>query len=217
MVEDALEEPDQYSDESRQRLRTASDAFIAAIEQHTVALTGLKGGSSSLPTLFELNDTVRRAAAVWDDAVGDHTGTFPIAVELPDENDQDEEDDEGGPDLEAVESVSVVSRWDLAVVDVDSLIRAGRSAWRRLWPEESEEDAAVSISDQDIGQALYALVHEFGEPWFEIPGVKMTTGQRVYLSTEASTQALDTIADEDIDEMHMPVVPQGEVLYGEAW
>ncbi|SDV00710.1 hypothetical protein SAMN04488544_3360 [Microlunatus sagamiharensis] len=209
-------ELDQYSDETRSRLKAAADAFATAIEQHTARLLELSGGSTQVHEVFGLNATVRRAAASWDDAVFDHTGTFPLAVDLDEDDEDDVLDDDEEEDLSSEVSVSVVSRWDLEVTSVEDVVAAGREAHRRNNPDESDQDARARIGDRGVGQALYALVHDFGEPWFEIPGLELAGAHRVYVARDEQLETTDD-EDEDEDESLPIVIPGGEVLYRESW
>lgn len=209
------DELDQYSDESRRRLRAAANAFVKEIEQHTARLLELGGGSGQALEVFELHDTLRRAAASWDDAVFDHTGTFPLAIEIDEDDDaQDDDGYDAEEDAPSEVSVSVVSRWDIEVTSVEEVVAAGREAHRRNNPDESEEDARLRIGDAAVGQALYALVHDFGEPWFEIPGLELAGAHRVYVARD---EQVEVGADEDADDSPPLVVPDGEVLYRETW
>lgn len=181
MTDDHQEDDmEQYSQESRTQLRDRAEALATALEQHTTTLLEMTGGTSTPTALFQLNDDIRKAAAAWDDAVFDHTGTFPIAIESLDE-DEDEDDDldqderDGPNSAEAPLAVSVMSRWDLDIIDPAALIQAGQAAHQRLNPSWSEADI------DGVGQALYAIVHEHGEPWFEMPGVGTVAGHRAYL------------------------------------
>lgn len=147
----------------------------------------------------------------------DHTGTFPIAIEsLDDDEDDDLDDDEQtcADGAEAPLAVTVMSRWDLDIIDPAALIHAGQSAHQRLNPSGSEADAAAYIGEGGVGQALYAIVHEHGEPWFEMPGVGTVTGYRAYLRRDADQQPLDE-TDQDYDQP--PVAPSGNVLFSESW
>lgn len=209
----ALGEFEQYSQESREQLRDRAAALAAALEQHTAALLEMRGGTSALRILFELNDEVRHAAAAWDDAVFDHTGTFPVAIASLDGDDLDEEED-GADDPESSVAVSVVSRWDLDIIDPVAVIQAGRAAHQRMYPAENEVDAAARIGEGEIGQALYAVVHEYGEPWFEIPGVGTVAAHRVYLRRDHDQLPFNE-SDQDPDQP--PIAPAGSILYSESW
>lgn len=214
--DDQVDEIEQYSQESRAQLRDRAGALATALEHHTTALLEMRGGTSTLAALFQLNDDIRQLAAAWDDAVFDHTGTFPIAIESLDEDADDddlEEDEQDGSDgAEASFSVSVMSRWDLDIIDAAALIQAGQAAHCRLNPSESEADAAADIGG--VGQALYAIVHEYGEPWFEMPGVGTVAGHRAYLRRDDGQTPLDEV-DQDSDQP--PVAPTGNVMFSESW
>lgn len=208
-------ELEQYSQESREQLRDRAAALAAALAHHTAALLEMRGGTRSLATLFELNDEVRHAAAAWDDAVFDHTGTFPVAIESLDDDGADLDEGEDGADgPESSVAVSVVSRWDLDIIDPVAVVEAGRAAHQRMNPAETEVDSAARIGEGDIGQALYAVVHEYGEPWFEIPGVGTVVAHRVYLRRDHDQLPLNE-SNQDYDQP--PIAPVGEILYSESW
>lgn len=76
-----------YSEQSRHHLRRKASALVTAIEQHTNALVDEPAGPGNLS---ELNQVVRSAVAEWDDAVFRHTGTFPVAVDFDQEDEQDQ-------------------------------------------------------------------------------------------------------------------------------
>lgn len=211
--EDHVDEIEPYSPESRARLQDRAAALATALEQHTRALVDMTGGIDALATLFQLNDDIRQLAAAWDDAVFDHTGTFPIALESVDEEDDDgaDQDADDGPDsADGPFSVSVMSRWDLDIIDPAALIRAGQAAHQRANP--SDTDAASDIGE--VGEALYAIVHEHGEPWFEMPGVGTVAGHRTYLRRDSDETPLGELG-QDVDEP--PVAPTGSVLFSESW
>ncbi len=86
-------EVEQYSEQSRSRLREASTALVELLQHHTTTLLAQHGADEETEQLFDLNDAVREAAVAWEDAVFDHTGTFPLALELF----EDEEDEVGLP------------------------------------------------------------------------------------------------------------------------
>ncbi|WP_375426194.1 hypothetical protein [uncultured Friedmanniella sp.] len=214
MTDDEIEGPEQFSAESRERLRTSAAALTAALERHTAALLEMDGGTSSLPALFALNDDIREVAADWDDAVFEHTGSFPVAIEHLEDEEVDA-DDEVEPDgADASLPVSVLSRWDLDITDAAALVRAARAAHRRMDPSESEADALAAIGEGHVGQALYALVHEHGEPWFELPGVGMVSGHRTYLRRAPGEPPLEALM---LDHDQPPTAPDGQILFSESW
>lgn len=149
--------PEQYSDQSREALRQRADELIEGLRSHTEALLALRGGSAELPGLFDRQDELETLVRSWNDAVLDHTGTTALVLDDPD--DEDDGEDEPEQVLET-DVISIVSRIDLSLDDPDELLREGRAAYSRLWPDETEEDIAVAVPD--AGQALYALTHESG-------------------------------------------------------
>lgn len=204
--------PEQFSEQSRTALTTAVEDLVEALRRHAEHVGGLRGGSSEIAGIFEANAELETLIDAWNERVADHTGTFPVAL-LGRGGDEDEDGDDGGDFAEVVDGdpISVVSRWDLQIVEVAALVRAGREAHRRLRPDETEDDAAVAVPGP--GPALYALLHEAGEPWYDLPGVEVIRGARAYVRPE---EAVLPLADEE-DVETMIVEPAGERLYGETW
>lgn len=207
---------EQFSAQSAAQLKATTQALKSALDDYLQLVTSLRGGSVDLQRVFDANEVIRREAMRWDDAAGDHTGTFPLAIEDLDEDD-DEDLDEEDEESETVYEISIVSRWDLEVSDVPALIEGGRAAHRRLQTKESEEDAKVAIADDDIGPALYALVHERGEPWYDLPGVFVLGGHRDYIDRDGDQPMTAADADDDLPELAPLRIPDGDVVYSESW
>lgn len=208
---------DQFSPATEAELSTATDALIAALRTYTATVTGLRGSSRDVLVVFDANEAVRGAAIAWDVAADTHTGSFPLAIQEFDDDDDDDHDTAEEADTELVYAMSVVSRWDLEVTDAPALIEAGRKAHQRLTPADSDEDAKVAIQDDDIGPAIYALVHEYGEPWLDLPGVEVLAGHRTYIDTEDDQPMTTAAPDDDFPEGAPTLVPDGEVLFSESW
>jgi hypothetical protein len=206
---DDIEEIDQFSDESRAVLRHSTDALIAGLRDHVTTLLELRGGSAEQSTLFAANDTLEQLLRDWDDAVFDHTGTTAMPV------DDDEDDDFAAEDGDEVpvEVLTLVTRVDLGVNEPRELLAAGRAAHRRLWPKETEADAAVAV--EDLQQAVYALLHEAGEPWLDLPGTEFLAAARVYVAPEAYTAPEEDGTPESFSRQ--VAVPEGTVLFSESW
>lgn len=162
-----------------------------------------------MQALFAAHAEVERLLNAWNERVLDHTGIFPVSLLGPDDQDADDErDEEEGP--QDGSPLSVISRWDLRLVDAQALLTEGRQSHQRLNPDEIDEDAEAAVPDP--GQALYALLHEAGEPWFDLPGVEVVYGARVFIEPDDPVTAP---ADDDFDA---PIVqPPGRRLYGESW
>ncbi len=207
--DDAEDFPEQYSESTREAMKAAVEALIEGLRAHASFVARLRGGSSELQGLFVANDEVERLLDRWNEAVFDHTGTFAVSLALPEEQEVDDELDEE-EDPQDGSPLSVISRWDLTLIDAQALLRAGRQAHQRLNPDENDEDAEVAVPDP--AQALYALLHEAGEPWFDLPGVDVAYGARVFIEPD---DPVPTPADDDFDA---PIVqPPGRRLYGESW
>jgi hypothetical protein len=198
--------PEQYSDATREAMIAAVEALVEGLRAHASFLGGLGGGSSEAKALFDAHENVERLLVTWNERVFDHTGTFPVSLFRPDNEDVtlDEETAHDGAPL------SVISRWDLSLVDAQALLRAGRQAHQRLNPHENDEDAEAAVPDP--AQALYALLHEAGEPWFDLPGVEVVSGARVFIEPD------DPVAPPAEDDFDAPIVqPPGRRLYGDSW
>lgn len=212
-MEDELDDyPEQFSPQTREALDVSVAALVDALQRHAKQVGGMRGGSSDVPAVFDANAEVEQLIAAWNERVFDHTGTFPVSLQGLDEDGEDFAEDEEDPaELEDGEPLSVVSRWDLSVVDSQALLQAGRDAHRRLQPDETEGDAAVAVPN--VGQAVYALLHEHGEPWYDMPGVEVVSGLRAYVRPDEQPTPLseETDYDEAITQ------PPGERLFGESW
>jgi hypothetical protein len=206
--------PEQYSDESREALRRRTDALIDGLRSHTEAMLAVQGGSAETTGLFDRHEEIETLVRAWNDAVFDHTGTVPLSLDEPD--DEDDRDDELEEALET-DVICVVSRIDLALDDPDELLREGRAAYSRLWPDESEEDVEAAVPD--AGQALYALAHEAGEPWLDLPGTGVTSAVRAYVVPEPPYEPPAEPEDENDPDalLDLVAVPRGTLIFSESW
>lgn len=223
---DAAAGVEQFSVQSAARLREVTEELVEVLRRYAEVTTAMHGGSAEVLARFAASDAVQAAAWAWNERAFDHTGSFILALaddqRLAEGEDFDDEDfQDEGEEREVVEALSVVSRWDLAVVDADALLAAGRAAHQRNRPEEDEQDAAAAVANP--ANALCALLHERGEPWYEVPGVQVGYGVRVYLQpdTDASLDAAaDEIDDEEVGDFN-PVQavlpPPGRVLFSEDY
>lgn len=205
--------PEQWTDETRSAVEVATEELIAAVRSHVQLVTGLRGGSSEMQAVFDANRSVEKAIDAWNERVFDHTGTFVVSLEGKYHED-DEEGELGDEDDLVVtgSALAVVSRWDLLVTDPEVLVTAGREAHKRMRPEELDEDAEVAVAG--VGQALYALTHERGDLWYDLPGIEVVRGIRAYVAPDEPTEPFT----DDDEETEAPVVePEGERVYLESW
>ncbi|MCA0328607.1 MAG: hypothetical protein LCI03_01735 [Actinobacteria bacterium] len=207
---DDFDEPEAYSPETLAALRSAVRELGDALVEHVELLAGLHGGSAEMAGLFAANEKVADLIAAWNERVLDHTGTSPVyLLDRDDDFIDEEEPDDDGTAVADGDILSVISRWDLQVEDVDALVSAGREAHRRNRPEEDTEDAAVAVDGAAL--AIYAVLHEKGEPFYQLPGVAVLSGLRVFVRPD---DAVAVAADEISDEVYQP---PGEVLFSESW
>lgn len=208
-----MDEIEQYTEESGRRLSESAAALVGLIEQYAVAVQAMHGGSSERSALFERNRELASAVAEWNERAFDHTGTSPLLleeIEAGDLDDEDDEDDEESLPLEG--QISVVSRWDLDVVNSAELIAAGHAAHRRHRPEETDEDADVAV--HDATSAVTAITGEAWELWFEIPGVLVLSGVRVFVVPDERLEPLSVEPETGVDAVEAPA---GQLTLVEAW
>ena len=192
-----------FSAETRTALAEASRKLAERLQAHTDALLAMTGDEDHT-TLFEHNAALEGVVEDWNDAVFEHTGTSPLLLD----DAVDDEDEE----VEQDQVISVVSRFDLRVVDLDALIEAGRAAQERH-PAELDEGGEQDPVDS-AEQAIYEISREVGEAWFELPGIEMVAGARAYVVPEHPFEPLDADAEDVVTEL---IAPNGVATHAETW
>lgn len=193
-----------FSAETRDALAEASRKLAERLQAHTEALLAMTGEEEQT-ALYDQNAALEELVDDWNDAVFEHTGTAPLLLD----DSVDEEDDE---DTEQDQVISVVSRFDLRVVDLDALLEAGRAAQERH-PAELDESVEVEPVDS-AEQAIYEISREVGEAWFELPGIEMLAGARAYVVPETPFEPLDADAEDVVTELG---APNGVATHAETW
>jgi hypothetical protein len=161
-------------------------------------------GEEDHATLFEHNAALEGVVEDWNEAVFEHTGTTPLLL--------DESDDEEDEEVEQDQVISVVSRFDLRVVDLDALLEAGRAAQER---HPAELDGSGDREPVDTAeQAIYEISREVGEAWFELPGTELVAGARAYVVPEPPFEPLDADAEDVVTEL---IAPNGVATHAETW
>ncbi|WP_112248633.1 hypothetical protein [Kribbella monticola] len=196
-----------FSEEGRKALAEASQLLAERLQAHTQALLAMKGGPDEQDALYEQNVALEELVEGWNDAVFEYTGTAPLLLEEETEG-ADEEDELQEQD----HVISVVSRFDLRVVDLDALLDAGRAAQERH-PAELEHSGEPDPVDT-AEQAIYEISREMGEAWFELPGVDLVAGARAYVVPEYPFEPLEADADDVATEIS---APNGVVTHAETW
>lgn len=194
-----------FTEDTRKALAEASRLLAERLQAHTEALLAMTGAEEQT-VLYEQNAALEELVEDWNDAVFEHTGTAPLLLE----DDVEEADEEAEDEQEQL--ISVVSRFDLRVVDLDALLDAGRSAQQRH-PVEAEESGDADPVDT-AEQAIYEITRETGEAWFELPGVDLVAGARAYVVPEFPFEPLEADADDVITEIS---APNGTVTHAETW
>lgn len=81
--------------------------------------------------------------------------------------------------------LSVLGRWDFVVTDKDAVMRAGRAAYSRLWPNTSRDDAEEEV--RDVAAAANAIMHAV-----DLPALKETPGLSITQATVTFIRHRDT-------------------------
>ncbi|MEU4396041.1 hypothetical protein [Kribbella sp. NPDC023855] len=194
-----------FSEESRKALAEASRLLAERLQAHTEALLAMTGDEEQ-STLYEQNAALEELVEGWNDAVFEHTGTAPLLLDDEVEDDDEEEEEERD------QVISVVSRFDLRVVDLESLLEAGRSAQERHPAELDETGERVPVESAE--QAIYEISREVGEAWFELPGVDLVAGARAYVVPEWPFEPLEADAEDVLSELS---APNGAITHAETW
>ncbi len=194
-----------FSEESRKALAEASRLLAERLQAHTEALLAMTGDEEQT-TLYEQNAALEELVEGWNDAVFEHTGTAPLLLD----DEVDEADDEEPEEQDQV--ISVVSRFDLRIVDLDTLLEAGRSAQERHPAELDESGEREPVESAE--QAIYEISREVGEAWFELPGVDLVAGARAYVVPEYPFEPLEADADDVLSELS---APNGAITHAETW
>ena len=192
-----------FSAETRTALAEASRKLAERLQAHTDALLAMTGDEDHT-TLFEHNAALEGVVEDWNDAVFEHTGTAPLLLD----DAVDDEDEE----VEQDQVISVVSRFDLRVVDLDALLEAGRAAQERHPAELDESGEREPVDSAE--QAIYEISREVGEAWFELPGIEMVAGARAYVVPEPPFEPLDADAEDVVTEL---IAPNGVATHAETW
>jgi hypothetical protein len=195
-----------FSEETRLALAEASRQLTERLQAHTEALLAMTGGPEEQAALYEQNAALEELVEGWNDAVFEHTGTAPLLLEEEDLDEDEEEEDE--PE----QVISVVSRFDLRVIDSEALLAAGRAAQERHPAELDETGEREPVESAE--QAIYEISRELGEAWFELPGVDLVAGARAYVVPEYPFEPLEANADDVLTEI---AAPNGSVTHAETW
>jgi hypothetical protein len=150
---DDVEEFVPWTKAGADRVLATAAALKDAIAAHADAVTS---AGEDITLVFQASERLLPAALGYADAQLEYTGNgFPFGA-LHQYVDNDDDDEDEGP----TSGVSVVQRRDYVVTDADAVMEAGRQAYLRVWPDDTE--AAASADVNHLGRALYQLAHADG-------------------------------------------------------
>lgn len=172
------DEDTQWTAESRRRFAVETEALIEAVRRHGAAVLALTGRRADIPVILTAGADLARAARSYADAQFDLTGTTPT-FDLEADDDLEEEEDVF-PDAGA--GVLLVHQAEYAVTDPEAVLAAGRAAYRRVWPDDTEPDAAADVTS--LGRALHQLQHDGGlSALGRVPGLEEAGSSTWYLDS----------------------------------
>lgn len=151
--------------------RASADHLVQRLLEH-VRLTGeRRGAQRELGEYFASAEALQEAVTAFAGAEFDWCGSFPVATEMLNDDEEPQDGVVADPALEEAPVVSVLGRWDYLVTDGAALVEHGRSAYRQTWPQDSDDDAAVQVVD--IESAVRAIVHAAALPELDAaPGLQ---------------------------------------------
>jgi len=203
---------DQFSSASAEALRDSAARLAEVLQRYAEATAPMAGRTNELEEIFDLNAKIAALAAELNDKAFDHTGTQPLPLDLEDDEHDRIADDDEEVTVEAEGFLSSVSRWNLAVTDLDDLIAAGREAHRQATAGATAEDAALEITD--AADAVHAILEARGEPWFDVPGIAVMHGLRLLIEPIDVPEQFDG-DPENATGAVLP--PAGQLLITESW
>lgn len=199
-----------WTEASAERLRAAAGELRDAVTAHAETLATLDPNDTQ--ALFQANEFFLPAVLEYAEAQGFHTGTFwPFgAIEEFAEEDEDDEFDGEDEDAGPVDVVSILQRHDYAVRDADAVLRSGREAYMRAWPEDSEDQAIAEVTS--LGRALYQIAHADGwDHLTRVEGLRPLAGLVFVVNPD---EVLDVDDDEPSPDDLVP--DEAEILYSQA-
>lgn len=182
----------QWSDAARERYVRCADDLIAALRAHFALTIERSGRQRDLGPYFSSSEALEKAAEAFNESEFDWCGSSPLSLTdegIEESDDEDEPEEPAG--AEAV--LSGLFRWDFTVTDEAAVVGAGRDAYRRLWPSDTDEDAVLAVPD--VVRAASEIVHA-GE-WSGLenaPGLERRAEWWTFVSHDGQS---DTSDDED--------------------
>jgi len=179
--DDAVET--QWTRAARHSYTTRAEAFIEALRDHVQLNLGRSGHEREISAYMTSVMRLRDMAAAYNESEFDWCGSFPLALDSDDE-DFDGEDDE---ERASGDVLSLTGRWDFRIADEKKVLRAGRKAYRRAWPEESQKDAKRRV--RDLESAAAEVMHVDGLAGLEkVQGMSLERWSYSFTVQDAATE-----------------------------
>ncbi|WP_328330379.1 hypothetical protein OHA70_08580 [Kribbella sp. NBC_00382] len=188
-MDDAGEET-QWSDAARERYMRCTEDLIAALKAHSALTIERSGRQRELGPYFSSSEALEKAAEAFSESEFDWCGSWPLSLtDIEDSDDEDNAREPAGPEP----VLSGLFRWDFTVTDEAAVVGAGRDAYRRSWPSDTDEDAVIAVPD--VVRAAAEIVHAGEWPELEnTPGLEHRAEWRTFVSHDGRS---DTPDDED--------------------
>lgn len=166
----------QWTEKAKQAYQQRADELVEALQAHLATNLTRSGRQRELGAYFASAETLMTAARDFNNAEFDWCGSVPFTFDLDEaeDDDMDDVDDVDDVDDESPQGdvLSVLGRWDFRILDEQVVISAGRDAYLRVWPDDTEEDASIRV--QDVEAATGELMHADG-----FAGIETAPGLRI--------------------------------------
>jgi len=205
-VDDEDDDFTPWTAEGAERLRVAAADGANALQRHA-EIVGKLTGEADFPALIEAAKQLLPALLEVADAQFEFTGNgWPLGALFGLVEDDEEDDDTADDEPVATSGISILQRRDYRVSDEGAVMAQGRDAYRRLWPDDTEQDAAEDVTS--LGRALYQLAHDAGtwDVLDRVDGLAPAGGSIVVVANDDTLgpdpdEWPDELFDHDLDDV----------------
>lgn len=201
-----------WTDAKRDAYLASGERAIAALRDH-LALVAASASEDDEPRIDESAERVREAYIALSQAEFDYSSTLAPFALLESEDDEDDfEDVPLDPEAEH-NQISVMIRRDYAVTSEAEIVKAGREAYLKVWPDDTPDQADEDV--QDLGRALYQVMHAGGvDALDETPGLQPTAGVLLTVAREQLMSGADF--ESIVEQPEALFAVDGEILYSQS-
>lgn len=190
-----------------EKIQSLVEELVDALKAHAAVMVA---DGDPREVMSSIN-ALRTSALAYVQAVFERTGWGNVFADLYDEAEDDDEDadDVDSGSEEPFAGITVLRRFDYAVTDEQAIMEAGRSAYKAVWPDDSDEKAAADV--QGLGRALYQIAHAHGwDSLIDVDGLRPVGGTTL---VHRQDDPLPSDPDEWPDDMFDT---EGEDLYEQS-